>query len=434
MDDLVIESDTNARMLKDTKETFKTLRQISMKLNPGKCSFGMEEGKFLGVIVTNVVFKANPEKIEAVMKMPSPRTIKQFRWTVEAKKAFQEIKACLAELPTLAAPQAKEPLVIYLAASERAISTVVMVERDGVQTPIYYSTKPELSRRLARWAIELGEYAIEYKPRPSIKGQVLADFIADVPQGKEEECRKEMEPPVKQHKEHVCKLFTEEASNDEGAGVGLRIINPEGQNFTYAISLEFKNTNNEAEYEALLAGLRISKKLGTKHLEAHVDSMLVANQIECTYDAKDEKMASYLLQAKALMETFATCKVVKRSENKQADALSQLVSVSFEHLAKVVRVEVLANPSTNMREVCVCSTTKPSWMTPIINYLSLGTLPDKKAEARKIHHKALNYTLQNGILYRRSYLGPLLRCVEAHDVNYLLREVHEGIYGVYVGP
>ncbi|XP_076959163.1 uncharacterized protein LOC143635161 [Bidens hawaiensis] len=277
---------------------------------------------------------------------------------------------------------------------------------------------------------------LEEKDRPAIKGQVLADFIAEVPHEKDEEFRKEIEPPIDQQKEQFWKLFTDEASNDEGAGAGLRITNPEGQHFTYAIRLEFKSTNNEAEYEALLAGLRIAKKLGARHLEVHVDSMLVANQIEGSYDAKDDKMASYLAQAKVLMATFITCKVkhFKRSENKQADTLSKLASVGFEHLAKDVRIEVLATPSTMNREVCVCSTVESNWMTPIVTYLSTGILPDNKAESRKIRHKALNYTIQDGILYRRSYLGPLLRCVDPQDANYLLREIHEGICGVHAGP
>ncbi|XP_076931527.1 uncharacterized protein LOC143596702 [Bidens hawaiensis] len=340
--------------------------------------------------------------------------------------AFQGIKSRLAELPTLTAPKAREPLVVYLAASERTVSAVLVVERNGVQTPIYYVSrtiadaetrfstleklvlsllqtarrlrryfqgnpihvltnyrlqnvlsKPELSGRLEKWAIELGEHAIEYKPRPAIKGHVLANFIAEVPQEKQEECRKEIEPPVDQQKDEVSKLFTDGASNDEGAGAGLRITNPEGQHFTYAIRLEFKSTNNEAEYEALLAGLRITKKLGAQHLEAHVNSMLVANQIEGSYDAKDDKMVSYLAQAKALMAAFATCKVkhIKRSENKQADALSKLASVGFEHLAKDVRIEVLAAPLTMNREVYVCSMAETNWMTPIVTYLARGILP-----------------------------------------------------------
>ncbi|XP_076916580.1 uncharacterized protein LOC143576363 [Bidens hawaiensis] len=73
-------------------------------------------------------------------------------------------------------------------------------------------------------------------------------------------------------------------------------------------------------------------------------------------------------------------------------------------------------------------------MTPIVNFLSSGILLDKKAEARKIRHKALNYTLQSGILYQRSYLGPLLRCVDAQDANYQLREIHEGICDIRARP
>ncbi|XP_076889110.1 uncharacterized protein LOC143539781 [Bidens hawaiensis] len=101
----------------------------------------MEEGKFLGVIVTNGGFKANPEKIEVVMNMPSLKTIKQFRWTVEVKTVFQEINLRLEELPTLIASKTKELQVIYLAASDRAISAVVLVDRDSVQTPIYYVSR-----------------------------------------------------------------------------------------------------------------------------------------------------------------------------------------------------------------------------------------------------------------------------------------------------
>ncbi|XP_076888486.1 uncharacterized protein LOC143538933 [Bidens hawaiensis] len=147
-------------------------------------------------------------------------------------------------------------------------------------------------------------------------------------------------------------------------------------------------------------------------------------------------MASYLAQAKTLMATFATCRVkhIKRSENKQADALSKLAAVGFEHLAKDVRIEVLETPSIMNKEILVWSEAENSWMTPLINYLARGILPEKKAEARKIRHKALNYTIQGDILYRRSYLGPLLRCVDPQDANYLLREIHEGICGVHAGP
>ncbi|XP_071741635.1 uncharacterized mitochondrial protein AtMg00860-like [Rutidosis leptorrhynchoides] len=141
-----------------------------MKLKPTKCGFGEEEGNFLGQIVTPRGIKANPKKIEAIEKMPSPKTKKQvqslngklaaltrflskaaerslpffhtlkecakksdFKWTEEAEKAFQEMKALLKDLPTLTTPIAGETLTLYLAVSKEAVSSVPVAER-GVTT------------------------------------------------------------------------------------------------------------------------------------------------------------------------------------------------------------------------------------------------------------------------------------------------------------
>ena len=287
-------------------------------------------------------------------------------------------------------------MIVYLSATEKAVGAVLLVERKLVQTPIYYVScvltdpetrystmeklvltlvyasrrlrryfqghhihvlsdyklnnvlrRPELSGRLAKWAIELGEHTITYKTRPAIKGQVLADFITEVPSNKIEECKMDEQPARLAESKEIWSLFTDGASNDDGAGAGLRLISPEKQEYTYAIRLDFKSTNNEAEYEALLAGLRIADKLGARCVDAHVDSMLVAGQINGIYDAKDPKMAQYLEQAKLLMCRFDSSKVIhiRRSENKPADALSKMASTSFEHLAKEVRIEVLDEPS-----------------------------------------------------------------------------------------
>ncbi|XP_071739648.1 uncharacterized mitochondrial protein AtMg00860-like [Rutidosis leptorrhynchoides] len=129
-----------------------------MKLKPAKCSFGEEEGNFLGHIVTPRGIKANPKKIEAIENMPSPKTKKQvqslngklaaltrflskaaerslpffntlkdcakksdFKWTDKAEKAFQEMKVLLKDLPTLTAPIADETLILYLAISREAV-------------------------------------------------------------------------------------------------------------------------------------------------------------------------------------------------------------------------------------------------------------------------------------------------------------------------
>ncbi|XP_021984866.1 uncharacterized protein LOC110880703 [Helianthus annuus] len=521
IDDLVIKSPKEDQKLKDIEKTFNSLRSVNMKLNPAKCSFGMEEDKFLGFVVTNGGFKVNLEKVQAIERMPSPRTIKEmqrlvgrlaalnrflsnhaaksylfistlrncvkkqeFKWTPEAETAFQQMKECLIKLPTLTAPFEKEPLILYLSSSDKAVGSVLLVERDGVQTPIYYVSrvltdsetrystmeklvlallhasrrlrryftghvitvltnfhigtilqKPEMSGRLAKWAIELGGHNILYRPRPAIKGQVLADFVTEVPVDKIKDCEI-VETPVQDTSNELWLLYTDGASNEDGVGAGLRLVSPEKHEFTYAIKLDFKNTNNEAEYEAFLVGLRLAIKMGAQNLRAHVDSLLIASQINGLYDAKGEVMALYLDQAKELLQQFKSYKVVhiNRSENKLADALSKLASTSFQHLAKDVRIEVLKNLSVLLRQVNVIEIGQPSWMTPIIQYLQKGILPDNKAEARKVQHKALHYEMNGDILYRRSFLGPLLRCVDPRDANYLVREIHEGICDIHAGP
>ncbi|XP_076921160.1 uncharacterized protein LOC143582498 [Bidens hawaiensis] len=142
-----------------------------------------------------------------------------------------------------------------------------------------------------------------------------------------------------------------------------------------------------------MAGLRIAKKLGVRHLEARVDSMLIVGQINGTYEAKNDVMASYVSHAKDLMLQFSSCKLIhiKRSDNKSADALSKLASMNFEYFAKDIRIEVLDRQSVQQHQVLVIQSGAESWMTPIIAYLSSGALPDEKPAAQKIKHKALNY-------------------------------------------
>ncbi|XP_076949338.1 uncharacterized protein LOC143621955 [Bidens hawaiensis] len=124
-----------------------------------------------------------------------------------------------------------------------------------------------------------------------------------------------------------------------------------------------------------------------------MDSMLIVGQINGTYEAKNDVMASYLSHAKDLILQFSSFKIVhiNRSENKSADALRKLASTNFEHFAKDIRIEVLDRPSIPQHQVLIIQTGVESWMTPFIAYLSSGALPEEKTATRKIKHKALNY-------------------------------------------
>ncbi|GJW91898.1 reverse transcriptase domain-containing protein [Tanacetum coccineum] len=144
-------------------------------------------------------------------------------------------------------------------------------------------------------------------------------------------------------------LFTDGSSCTDGSGAGLILINPEGVEFTYAMRFRFEAINNEAEYEALLAGLRIAKQMGVQNLQANVDSRLIANQVNGSYVAKELGMVQYLEELK------------EKSINKK---------------------EVLA----------VVEEEGHTWMTDICQYLTKETLSEDKKKARAVHRKAARYT------------------------------------------
>ncbi|GKF03490.1 reverse transcriptase domain-containing protein [Tanacetum coccineum] len=205
----------------------------------------------------------------------------------------------------------------------------------------------------------LGEHNNTYRPRTSVKGQILADFRVEKP---------DEAPPdtsVIEIPQEPWTLFTDGSSCVDGSGAGLILTSLEGTEFTYALRFQFTASNNEAEYEALIAGLRIAAQMGVRNVHVSVDSKLVANQVLGTYVAKEENMV--------LVE------VLKEK------------SIQEDELATIVEEE------------------GPTWMTPTMEYLKDGTLSDDKKVASKLRIKARQYELLEGVLYRRSFLKPWLR-------------------------
>nr|GEX90467.1 reverse transcriptase domain-containing protein [Tanacetum cinerariifolium] len=469
VDDLVVKSYTEAEMMRDIEETFRTLRKVNMKLNPKKCSFGLAEGVFLGYVITPEGIKPSPDKTAAVRQLPSPRTIKEvqslngklailnrflsksvekslplfqtlkkcikksdFHWTAEAEQAFQQLKQYLSELPLLVAPKPQEELIMYLSATYGAISAVLMAERGTTQTPIYfisralqgrelnYSPMEKLVLSLVFAAKRLRRY-FQAHPITVITDQPIKQVMSLVPAAVTQE-----EPWT---------LFTDGSSCVDWSGA--RLTNPERVEFTYTLRFQFTASNNEAEYEALVAGLRIAAQMGVKNVQVNVDSKLVANQVLGTYVAKEDNMIKYLDIVKGLISGFTTFLIsqVPRSKNKKADALSKIASTSFAHLSKQVLVEVLEKKSIKGKEVtAVIEEDGPTWMTQLVDYLKEGILLGDEKEARKFHLKARQYELIEGVLYRRSFLTPWLRCVGPLQAEYVMREIHEGSCSMHAGP
>jgi ribonuclease HI len=112
------------------------------------------------------------------------------------------------------------------------------------------------------------------------------------------------------------KLFTDGSSCGDGSGVGLVLISPEGAEFTYALRFTFKASNNESEYEALLARLKIAGQMAVENLQAYINSRLVANQVNGSYVAKETEMVQYLEKATELISTFKMFSIQKYRESK----------------------------------------------------------------------------------------------------------------------
>ena len=337
VDDVVIKTKEKDTLIDDLRETFDNLRRFRMKLNPAKCTFGMPAGKLLGFLVSSRGIEANPVKIWAIERMQLPQTLTdvqkftgclaslsrfvsrlgekalplyalmkktdKFIWTSQADAAFKELKKMLATAPILASPLPKEPMLLYIAATNRVVSAVVVVERDEegktVQRPVYYlsevlslskqnyphfqkvtygvfmaATKlkhyfeehpvkvvseapvseilgnKDASGRIAKWAIQLSPYVPTYARREAIKLQALVDFLVDWAEMQ----YKPPKPDVDYWRMHF-----DGSKLKEGLGAGVVLTSPKGDHLRYVLQIHFRASNNVAEYEALVHGLKVAK-------------------------------------------------------------------------------------------------------------------------------------------------------------------------------
>jgi len=123
-------------------------------------------------------------------------------------------------------------------------------------------------------------------------------------------------------------LSVDGSSNKQGSGVGIVLEGPNGVLIEQALRFAFKASNNQAEYEALIAGMLLAKEMGAHSLLAKSDSQLVTGQVAGEYQAKDPQMAAYLKYVQVLKRAFATFELVHvpREQNSRADLLAKLAS------------------------------------------------------------------------------------------------------------
>ncbi|XP_074297757.1 uncharacterized protein LOC141628527 [Silene latifolia] len=184
--------------------------------------------------------------------------------------------------------------------------------------------KPELSGRMVKWSVHLSGYDLKFEPRTAIKSQALADFVSDFSPTLQEYADSEILTLSEAKGEQVWELHVDRASNMKGAGVGLVLKSSQGGQIIQAVWCEFKATNNEAEYEALILGLQLALEMQINHIKVYSDSQLIVNHVNNMYTARDPKMVAYLEVAKELKLRFASFHIqqIPRDQNVEADALA----------------------------------------------------------------------------------------------------------------
>ncbi|XP_050259164.1 uncharacterized protein LOC126704182 [Quercus robur] len=286
--------------------------------------------------------------------------------------------------------------------------------------------KPEAAGRMVQWAIELSQFDIEYYPRTAIKAQALADFITEFTFPDEDSLTNEVERWT---------IQTDGSSAQMRGGIGVFITTPDREMFKYGVQLKFSATNNEAEYEGILTGLRLGKALGAKNLLVQNDSKLMIGQIKGEYEAKEERMQKYLRLTKHLNREFDAMEFVQipRSQNMGADEVWKLASSEKREITIDLAMEVQKYPSIEEAPTFTIQSAN-SWMTPIMSFLQDGHLPQNTKEAKKIKKRAARFMILNDALYKRGFSMPYLKCVDEEEVRYILEEIHGGVCGDHASP
>jgi ribonuclease HI len=266
----------------------------------------------------------------------------KFKWTEEANQALQDLKHHLQSPPILTAPQPVENLLLYIAMTTHVVSSAIMVEHEeeghafGVQRPVYFINEvlseskvryPKIQKilygilitsrklryyfdaynilvvsdflladilhnqdatgRISKWTVELGALTLDFKPRTAIKSQALVDFMAEWREN-------QMKAPTNQLEHWV--MYFDGSLKLSGGGAGVLFISPIGEQLKYVFQILFEISNNEAEYKALLHGLRLAISLAIKQLLLYGDSLLVLQQVNKERDINKDTMDAYVME------------------------------------------------------------------------------------------------------------------------------------------
>ncbi|KAG9446524.1 hypothetical protein H6P81_012652 [Aristolochia fimbriata] len=395
--------------------------------------------------ISNLAGKCQP--FSRLLKKDTP-----FEWDESCRNAFNNIKAYLTKPPVLVAPIVDKPLLLYIAAQEKSVGALLaqcdennkdrslyylsrtMVGAELNYSPIektclalifaiqklrhyllahstnlisradplkYIMSRPILFGRLAKWVLLLSEFEINFVPQRAIKGQAVANFLADHPVPGEWELTEEF-PDEEIFLVEVLppwEMYFDGATRRSGADAGVLFVSLWKDLLPYSFVLTQTCSNNEAEYQAILLGLGMAVEMKLPQLNIYGDSALVINQLAGEFEVP-------------ICERWVIAPPAKEeTEEEQTEEIEEALPIS-----------------TSQNEV-------NDWREPILNFIRHDTLQVNLRERVQIRRGTPKYVFIHDILYRRSYEGLLLRCLSKEEGSLVLKETHSGICGAHqAGP
>ncbi|XP_020202196.1 uncharacterized protein LOC109787995 [Cajanus cajan] len=267
------------------------------------------------------------------------------------------------------------------------------------------------------WSIELSEFDIRFEPRGAIKAQSLAGFINEL-------------SPLIHFEDNTWTMRVDGSSNGQGSGANIILESPSGITLEQSLRFGFRALNNQAEYEALLAGMRLAAEMGARKVTCWTESKVVTEQVNDNFQVKDPNLLKYYHLFWGMSNQFEEIQVrhTPRGNNERADQLARLASSRKPgQLRSTIHLEL---PTPSVAQVCMPVDEVPqTWMTDISNFIINRSEPTDPIEAKKIRTQAARYSMVAGELYRRGFSTPLLKCIDQQQADYVIREIHEGICG-----
>ncbi|VFQ99526.1 unnamed protein product [Cuscuta campestris] len=413
VDDMLVKSRASGTHAQDLEKCFEIMTRHNLRLNPKKCVFAETLYLYLGVTqmaVSSVLMRDDGIQ-RPIYYVSKALNGAESRYTPTEKAGY----ALFITAKKLTSYFQAHPIVVL---TDLPLGTVM---RDSTS-----------SGRMIKWAMMLTQFNIEYRPRTVIKGQDVADFLVEMTGHQEEE-------PARTITEPWWSMSVDGAAGPKGYGGGVVFTTPEGFKVYHALIFNFKLTNNETEYEALIGGLRLAKTLQITCLKIKSDSSLVVGHINGNMEAKGEKMQKYRDLARALLKdlTEYVMEQIPRGENTDVDLLSKLTQAAPEHVSKLTKIETLENASIERLYVSLIeedgqlnlTLVEPDdiWMDDLVKYYMTGQFPEDEDRVRKVKLRAPRFQMLDGRLYKRAFGGPLLRCLTRAEAERVIAEVHEGV-------